>query len=511
MPRKKFLIFIVTFNAEKTLAKVIDRLPDALFADQRIDTHILVIDDCSQDQTFRAGYDVSEGFNKCPLTILKNPKNLGYGGNQKLGYRFALDHGFDFVALLHGDGQYAPEELPRLIEPLITDEADAVFGSRMIRGRDALKGGMPLYKFVANRFLTRLQNLLVGTDLSEYHSGYRIYSCRALRQIPFERNADYFDFDTDIIIQLHALDANICEIPIPTFYGDEVCHVNGFRYAARILASSVRYRIQGLGIFYEAKFDVKKDNEQYVSKFDFLSSHSLAVENVKKSDSVLIMGSGPLPLVEPFLTRAQSVCILDTWISPELASACDIAIKADLDYFDFEEIRDESFTKVFALDVIEHLKSPEKFLERIRYSASTRESVVYITTPNIAFVLIRLMLILGKFNYGKRGILDLTHTRLFTFQSLKKLLEQAGYDVLGVRGIPVPFPLAVGRNFLGRSLLKLNEWMIKVMPSFFSYQIFVECRPRLTVSALLEKAETNTTEELTKIRSERTNAPAPLA
>jgi glycosyltransferase involved in cell wall biosynthesis len=112
-----------------------------------------------------------------------NPINQGYGGNQKIGYHYAIENDFDFVALLHGDGQYAPEVLQALVEPLRRGEADAVFGSRMLVPRDALRGGMPLYKYIGNRVLTRLQNSLLGTELSEFHSGYRVYAVSALKGI----------------------------------------------------------------------------------------------------------------------------------------------------------------------------------------------------------------------------------------------------------------------------------------------------------------------------------------
>ena len=150
------------------------------------------------------------------MRALFNPVNQGYGGNQKLGYHYAIEKGFDFVALLHGDGQYAPECLPRLLDPLRRGEADAVMGSRMLPGGGALKGGMPLYKFIGNKVLTWLENRLLRTDLSEFHSGYRVYSVEALRAIPFDRNSNDFHFDTEIIIQLQIAARTIREMPIPT-------------------------------------------------------------------------------------------------------------------------------------------------------------------------------------------------------------------------------------------------------------------------------------------------------
>jgi glycosyltransferase involved in cell wall biosynthesis len=170
-----------------------------------------------------------------PLGVLFNPINQGYGGNQKIGYHYALKNNFDFVALLHGDGQYAPEVLPELLKPLAQGAADAVFGSRMLIRGVALKGGMPRYKFVGNKILTWCQNRLLRTAFSEFHSGYRVYSTAALKKIPFDRNTNDFHFDTEIIIQLVIAGMRVRELPIPTHYGDEICHVNGIHYAWNVI------------------------------------------------------------------------------------------------------------------------------------------------------------------------------------------------------------------------------------------------------------------------------------
>ena len=163
------------------------------------------------------------------LIVLYNPENQGYGGNQKIGYQFAIKNKFDVVALLHGDGQYAPEKLPELIQPVISGEAEACFGSRMLERRAALKNGMPLYKYLGNRILTIFQNLILGMHLTEFHSGYRIYSVAALKQLQFKYNTNDFHFDTEIIIQFAMQGFRIKELPIPTYYGDEICYVNGLR------------------------------------------------------------------------------------------------------------------------------------------------------------------------------------------------------------------------------------------------------------------------------------------
>src|SRR6201996_8381263 len=145
---QRVLIFVVAYNAEKTIESVLDRIPPEL---RHRNVEVLIIDDSSKDKTFQTGLKRESREGDFRITILRTPENQGYGGNQKLGYRYAIDNGFDVVALVHGDGQYAPEKLPVLLEPFIKEEADAVFGSRMINKQDALKGGMPVYKWVGNQ------------------------------------------------------------------------------------------------------------------------------------------------------------------------------------------------------------------------------------------------------------------------------------------------------------------------------------------------------------------------
>ena len=177
----RLLIFVIAYQAESTLVQVLERIPRSVFRDW--DCEILVVDDASRDRTFDIGREYQETHPDLPLTVLRNTYNQGYGGNQKVGYAYAIAEKFEVVAMVHGDGQYAPEELPRLLEPLRKDRADAVFGSRMMSRFGALKGGMPLYKFVGNKVLTWSQNSLLRTKLSEFHSGYRVYSIESLKKI----------------------------------------------------------------------------------------------------------------------------------------------------------------------------------------------------------------------------------------------------------------------------------------------------------------------------------------
>jgi len=235
----KIGILIVAYNAEDTLSKVLDRIPTD-FAVQV--ESILVCDDASTDDTHEVGLRYQTG-SKLPLTIVRHEVNLGYGGNQKTGYQWALEQNLDLVVLLHGDGQYAPEYLPQMVEPIVAGRADVVFGSRMLTQGGARKGGMPLYKFVGNKILTFLQNRLARVSLSEWHSGYRAYSVPALRKVNFLKNSDYFDFDSQIILQMIGARQRIVEIEIPTFYGDEISRVNGIKYGIKILLHTLKFRL----------------------------------------------------------------------------------------------------------------------------------------------------------------------------------------------------------------------------------------------------------------------------
>ena len=235
----KIGVLIVAFNAQETLTKVLDRIPSDFV--KQIDA-ILVFDDASTDDKHKVGLSY-QSKSQLPLTIVRHENNLGYGGNQKTGYQWALEKNLDLVVLLHGDGQYAPEYLPQMVEPIVSGRADVVFGSRMITQGGARQGGMPLYKFVGNKILTTLQNRLAKVSLTEWHSGYRAYSVASLRRINFLKNSDYFDFDSQIILQMIGARQRIVEIEIPTFYGDEISRVNGIKYGIKILIHTLKFRL----------------------------------------------------------------------------------------------------------------------------------------------------------------------------------------------------------------------------------------------------------------------------
>ncbi|HWT30684.1 MAG TPA: bifunctional glycosyltransferase/class I SAM-dependent methyltransferase [Propylenella sp.] len=489
--RPRLLILIVAYNAESTIRTVLERIPASIAKEYEVE--VLVTDDASTDRTFDRGRElVSEGSFPFPLTVLCNPVNQGYGGNQKIGYFYAIKKGFDFVALLHGDGQYAPECLPDLLRPLRDGQADASFGSRMMEKGSARRGGMPGYKFLGNRVLSWFENRLLRTSFTEFHSGYRLYSVPALKRIPFARNTDDFHFDTEIIIQFVLAGMRIVERPIPTYYGDEICRVNGLKYAWNVAKAVLKARAQELGLLYDRRFDVAAAgpvNAQYRLKADYDSPHAFALELIPEGARVLDLGCAG-GYMGALLKEEKACRVVGVDVQP-------VASCIYLDEFRQHDLNEgppdlalDGFDHILMLDVIEHLSEPEKFMDRLQQAMSAcPEARLVLSTGNIGFVVTRLMLLFGQLNYGKRGILDMTHTRLFTFTSLRRLVEQSGFRIVEVRGVPGPFPLAMGSTQLSRFLLRLNRALIAVSRGMFSYQIFMVLQPRPSLEYLLRNAE----------------------
>ena len=249
----KILIFVVAYNAERHIVETLDRIDRSWLS--TIDYEILIIDDASIDNTARLCKQYALANPDLKITIKSTERNLGYGGNQILGYQYAIEYNFDIVVLLHGDGQYAPEFLKAMATPILQGRAQLVLGSRMIEKMEALRGKMPFYKWIGNQVLTFVQNLLLNVRLAEFHTGYRAYSVEALNTTPFKFNSHYFDFDTEIIIQFIDQKYQIEEVKIPTFYGDEISYVNGFKYAFLIVWATLKSRFCKMGIIKDRRFD----------------------------------------------------------------------------------------------------------------------------------------------------------------------------------------------------------------------------------------------------------------
>jgi glycosyltransferase involved in cell wall biosynthesis len=236
--KDRIVIVMPAYNAAKTLEDTFRAIP-AGFYDE-----IVVVDDFSGD-------DTTDLANRLNLKAIRHPHNVGYGGNQKTCYMEALRDGASVVVMLHPDGQYDPKIIPEMIRPIQEGRADMVLGSRMLVPGGARQGGMPLWKRVANRCLTTVENLALGQKFSECHTGYRAYSRRFLETVPFLRNANGFVFDTEVIFQAVQFDLPVLEVPISTRYFDDASSVGfaaGVVYGLGTLWTAARFLLHRWGI-----------------------------------------------------------------------------------------------------------------------------------------------------------------------------------------------------------------------------------------------------------------------
>jgi glycosyltransferase involved in cell wall biosynthesis len=235
---KTVVVVMPAYNAANTLRLTLDAIPPG-WVDE-----IILVDDASSDATVEVATELE-------LRVVSHPHNVGYGGNQKTCYMEALRHGADAVVMLHPDGQYDPSLIPSLVRPILRDEADMVLGSRFKTQGGALKGGMPMYKFISNRFLTETENLVLGQKFTELHTGYRAYSRTFLERVPFLRNSTDFVFDSEVIAQAVALDFRITEVAVETRYFPEASSATlrqSVVYGTKTLVTMLRFLLHQRGI-----------------------------------------------------------------------------------------------------------------------------------------------------------------------------------------------------------------------------------------------------------------------
>jgi glycosyltransferase involved in cell wall biosynthesis len=243
-PGGKVIVVMPARNAARTLERTVSAVPRE-WVDE-----IILVDDKSTDNTV----ELARGL---PLHVIWHPHNVGYGGNQKTCYLEALQRDADAVVMLHPDGQYEPELIPDLVGPILRGEADLVLGSRLAEPGVALAGGMPRYKYVANRALTAIENRILGTRLSELHTGYRAYSRELLLNVPFLRNALDFSFDSELLMQAVHLGYRIAEVPARTRYFDDASSVSlrpATVYGVKTLVAGARLILHRNGILQSRKF-----------------------------------------------------------------------------------------------------------------------------------------------------------------------------------------------------------------------------------------------------------------
>ncbi len=244
---KKIVVVMPAYNAEKTLEQTYAEVP------KDIVDEVILVDDASRDFTARVALELG-------IKTIVHPENRGYGGNQKTCYKAALQSGADIVVMLHPDYQYTPKLISSMAYLLDSGLYDVVLGSRILGGQ-ALKGGMPFYKYLSNRFLTLTQNFLMGAKLSEYHTGYRVFTRQVLETVPIQQDSDDFIFDNQMLSQIHFLRFRIAEVTCPTKYFPEASSINFMRslnYGLGCLWTALQFRLARMGLWKTKLFTFEK-------------------------------------------------------------------------------------------------------------------------------------------------------------------------------------------------------------------------------------------------------------
>lgn len=339
IPEKKIIAVLPAYHAVKTLAQTIDAIPK-----EWID-EIILVDDASTDSTA----DLARSLG---ITTIVHQKNIGYGGNQKTCYSVALAHEADIAVMVHPDFQYDPKFIPELIRAVHYDGADAAFGSRMMTWGGALKGGMPLWKYAANIFLTGIENAVLGLALTEYHSGFRAYTREVLETLPLEKNSDGFAFDSEIIVQLRLAGFRIKEIPITTRYFKEASMIGFWK--------SVGYGISILKLMCAFLFHVA--NRKNDARFQFGRFHCRvcgASDNfLKYVSNIIASEAARYRITENRLGRHGAIYYCRRCRS-RFVGANDVPVRLDSHY------RDQPLDERYLREERGRRKSFERVLDRI--------------------------------------------------------------------------------------------------------------------------------------------------
>lgn len=477
--RARIGVLVLTYNAVSTLGNVLGRIPTAVWKDVE---EIVVIDDASQDATYELGIGLKVTSGNPKLTILRNERSEGYGANQKAGYNYFITRGFDIVVLLHGDGQYPPELIGNMYQPIVEGQADAVFGSRLLRQESAAaRSRMPFYKYVGIRLLSSFESVALGLSLSEFHSGYRAYNLHALSQIDLTKMTDDYHFDTEIIIKLHHQGFRIHEVPIPVYRATEIHFRNGIQYSLKVIRAVTRYKLTVRSIKRYPEF--AEFFVHYPLKNSRYSSHYYFEQFVGRDHDVLDLGCGEGFFAKRIKQKNNRVVGVDMLPQPQQLDAFDAYFVADLSngLADIKSAAGERrFDEILLQDILEHLVKPDCVLRDCHQFLNATGHII-VSVPNVANITVRLGLLFGRFTYTERGILDKTHLKFYTFKTMRRLLEDCDYEIVHQEATVMPFEIILGIGVQNRGFMLLNSVLAMfttVLPTLMGYQCLFVARPK---------------------------------
>ena len=487
--KQRVMILLVPTLKDQPLADLLQRLPSNLLDDEAIDWVLLdrSVNGLAASQARQWVDDQQQQ----RWTLLHNPTPHGYGGNQKLGFRLALDREYDFVIHFLADGRYDPTDLERFVTNWRNDPVDVLLGDRLNQDEN-FKPEMPVTRCLANRLLAWYQNKMAHANFSDFHCALRGYATRFLQTVPFEINTNAMHFDSHLLLQAHCINASIRQIPVNYHHQLGTPYRAGMGYAWNVFKAASQYRMHQMGMLCSLSYRDLRPTKYQDKTADFHSSHQVALQLIKqlKPQTITDIGCGPGFIAKHCEMSGIRVTGLDMY--PPQESTMSHFHKVVLES---EELPTDPFASdvVLMLDIIEHLARPEEFLLDMRNKShalgvSQGTKTLLLSTPNIAFIIPRLNLLLGRFNYAERGILDITHKRLFTRKSLCHCLETCGYRIQKVHPIGLAFEV-VFDGWIGKSLARVAWLAACVLPTVFAAQFLVVCQPTPGLKQVLEDSQ----------------------
>ena len=414
---------------------------------------------------------VLRGETRFELRFHRPPRDSGFGAVRKAAFEYALRKGFDQVIVMRGDATHPPEKLPELIQLALADPARFVLATDLGEHRSSSS------RRLSHRVSTFIQNRILGLRLHDYRTSFRLYPSEALARIPFQLDADDALFDTEIILQLRALGIPIHEVPLVD--GDGGNHDdNASDVLHDLLAcgTAIGYRLHQIHFTRDGRYLVDHDIH-YTLKRSGTGSHVQIVSAIAEGSTVLDLGCSNGLLARPLLEKNVRVTGVDAGpgerLSKELADyhQRDLELPLELPY-------ERVFDYVVCADVIEHLQNRAQLLRGARRYLKPDGKLI-ISTPNIALWFYRLSLLMGRFEYGPRGILDETHVHLYTGSTFRREIERAGFTVIRQRVTSLPFEVvfeSTGRSRLVRALDVAYHQIARLWPSMFAYQYILEAQ-----------------------------------
>jgi len=472
--RGKVLIFITTHQGTEQIPSSLNDLPAQLF--DPVQFHILILSDGDgRRQGSPLPSEIKESGRE-NVTVFANRFPIGYGAAQKIGYQYAIENGFGFVIYLPELQRVFSEDVSSVAAALKSGEADIALPSSAERSK-RMGRRESVFQRVAKRFLQAIEKHVCGFYTSTFQWKMRGYRVDFLSRVPFELNTDADHFDVEILLQASALGAPMVQIPLRSTESDSPDHVITSVFLSNFAKACLKFRFQKIGFFCTMQYrGLLRQDSRYSDKSNYWgSSHQRILSRLRTPAKVLDLGCGPGHVSKKLKELGCFVVGVDE--TPASHYPGDRFIQLDLEHEKLPE-NISAYDYVLLLDVLEHLSDPERFLIKCRYStASDKQPTFLMSTGNVAFIGVRALLGLGFFTYGERGILDVTHKRLFTLHSFRRMLQDTGYEIKGIEGVGVPFQL-VFPGFLGRFLGQCSSALAQLRPSLFGYQIIIEARPK---------------------------------